>query len=99
MSVILLLLLGTVGLSGCAVDENKTGSAVAGSTVKAEVSSKQNTIYLMAGKIETAQKVELESKITAKITEVNVDIGSTVKEGETVIRLDSKDLDAQLAQA
>ncbi|ATW25774.1 efflux RND transporter periplasmic adaptor subunit [Candidatus Formimonas warabiya] len=92
---VLLTLLGTAGLTGCSADNSK-----AESTVFPEVGiKKQDVVYLMAGKIEVGEKVDLKSKITAKVVKMNGDIGSTVQKGDPVIQLDSKDLQVQVAQA
>ena len=39
------------------------------------------------------------TKISAKIAAISVDVGSVVKKGDTLISLDSKDIEAQVAQA
>jgi RND family efflux transporter MFP subunit len=56
-------------------------------------------IFIMAGKIETEEKADIASKITAKVLDIGVDVGSTVKKGDTLITLNSSDLEAQVAQA
>jgi HlyD family secretion protein len=92
---VLLILLGTAGLSGCSADNGKAGSAVPA----ADGSQKQDAVYLMAGKIEVGQKADLKSTITAKVVKINVDLGSTVKKGDPVIQLDSQDLQVRVTQA
>ena len=55
--------------------------------------------YIMAGKIEANDQVNIASKISARVSEVLVDIGSNVNQGDTIIKLDTKDLQAQVDQA
>lgn len=91
--VVLLALLG-MSLTGCS-----TGRSEVNKTWSTEGSIKQDVLYLMAGKIEVGEKVDLTSKITANVAKMNVDIGSTVQKGESLIQLDAKDLQVQVAQA
>ena len=64
------------------------------------VSEGQATTLLSAtGYIEAERKADLSPKITSRITELNVTEGTRVKKGDVIARLDSTDLDAQLAEA
>ncbi|HWP96248.1 MAG TPA: efflux RND transporter periplasmic adaptor subunit [Syntrophomonadaceae bacterium] len=61
--------------------------------------AKTGPVYFMAGKIQAVSKADISSLITARVVGVNVDVGTTVKQGDPLIKLDSKELAAQLAQA
>ena len=64
------------------------------------VSEGQATTVLSAtGYVEAERKADLSPKITSRITELNVTEGTRVKKGDVIARLDSTDLDAQLAEA
>ncbi len=64
------------------------------------VSEGQATTLLSAtGYIEAERKADLSPKITSRITELNVTEGTRVRKGDVIARLDSTDLDAQLAEA
>ena len=64
------------------------------------VSEGQATTVLSAtGYVEAERKADLSPKITSRITELNVTEGTRVKKGDIIARLDSTDLDAQLAEA
>src|SRR5215831_14969719 len=64
------------------------------------VSEGQATTVLTAtGYVEAERKADLSPKITSRITELNVTEGTRLKKGDVVARLDSTDLDAQLAEA
>jgi HlyD family secretion protein len=64
------------------------------------VSEGQATTVLAAtGYVEAERKADLSPKITSRITELNVTEGTRVKKGDIIARLDSTDLDAQLAEA
>ena len=45
---------------------------------------KVNRVYIMAGKVEANSQTSIISKITARVTKVNGDIGKTVKKGDDV---------------
>lgn len=84
-------------LSGCSA----TSSV---STNKSEETTKiigQNTKnkYIMAGKIDTNDQVNIASKISARVSEVLINVGSKVNQGDVVIKLDTTDLQAQVGQA
>jgi RND family efflux transporter MFP subunit len=64
------------------------------------VTEGQATTMLSAtGYVEAERKADLSPKITSRITELNVTEGTRVKKGDIIARLDSTDLDAQLAEA
>ena len=86
-------LLGMGYLAGCGA-----ASKEAGSTMQAEVTNKPGIVYLMAGKVEANSKVDISSKITARVAETKVEVGAAVKQGDPVIRLDAKDIESQVAQ-
>jgi RND family efflux transporter MFP subunit len=58
-----------------------------------------STILSATGYVEAERKADLSPKITSRITELNVTEGTRLKKGDVVARLDSTDLDAQLAEA
>lgn len=88
------VLLGSFALTGCS-----SGNTVVTSTAHSLDGKQGSIVYLMAGKIDTNEKSDLTSKISARITEISVDVGSTVRKGDTIVKLDSKDLEAQVTQA
>ncbi len=57
------------------------------------------TVLSATGYVEAERKADLSPKITSRITELNVTEGTRVKKGDIIARLDSTDLDAQLAEA
>jgi len=57
------------------------------------------TVLTATGYVEAERKADLSPKITSRITELNVTEGTRVKKGDVIARLDSTDLDAQLAEA
>lgn len=56
-------------------------------------------VFVMAGIIDANEKASITTKISAKIAAITVDVGSVVKKGDTLISLDAKDIEAQMAQA
>jgi RND family efflux transporter MFP subunit len=66
----------------------------------AVVTEGQATTLLSAtGYVEAERNADLSPKITSRITQLNVTEGTRVKTGDVIARLDSTDLDAQLAEA
>ncbi len=57
------------------------------------------TVLSATGYVEAERKADLSPKITSRITELNVTEGTRVRTGDVIARLDSTDLDAQLAEA
>jgi HlyD family secretion protein len=57
------------------------------------------TVLTATGYVEAERKADLSPKITSRITQLNVTEGTRVRKGDVIARLDSTDLDAQLAEA
>jgi RND family efflux transporter MFP subunit len=57
------------------------------------------TVLTATGYVEAERKADLSPKITSRITELNVTEGTKVRKGDVIARLDSTDLEAQLAEA
>jgi HlyD family secretion protein len=57
------------------------------------------TLLSATGYVEAERKADLSPKITSRITELNVTEGTRVRKGDVIARLDSTDLDAELAEA
>ncbi|MCT8978628.1 efflux RND transporter periplasmic adaptor subunit [Clostridium sp. CX1] len=55
--------------------------------------------FIMGGKIAANTQADITSKISARISEITVDIGSKVNQGDVIIKLDTQDLQAQVEQA
>ena len=70
-------------------------------SVKTAVADKHSlqTTLDVAGVLVPDQTVNIVSKLSGQVTGLNVDVGSTVKTGDTLITLETKMLDAQLKQA
>ncbi|EHI97516.1 secretion protein HlyD family protein [Clostridium sp. DL-VIII] len=92
--IVLPVLIGTSFFTGCAANNNRNENAV-----QAEEVNEQKSIYIMAGKLETDNQVNVSSKISARVSDISVNVGSVVNQGDTVIKLDTQDLQAQVDQA
>lgn len=92
----LVCLIMALVLSGCS-SANTNGSNNSQTTQNVEQQSKNK--YIMAGKIDTNDQVNIASKISARVSEVLVDVGSKVNAGDAIIKLDTQDLQAQVNQA
>jgi cobalt-zinc-cadmium efflux system membrane fusion protein len=94
---ILVIVLAATGLTGCGgnrggppavVISKAVGGAFAGGTV-------------VSGKVEALVSANVISKISGKVAEITVDVGSTVNAGDLLVRLDADEMAAavQLAEA
>ncbi|TGE32686.1 efflux RND transporter periplasmic adaptor subunit [Desulfosporosinus sp. Sb-LF] len=88
----LVILATVVVLTGC------------GTTAQTEKNISTNVqvskpVFVMAGVIDGNEKAAITSKISARVLSISVDKGSVVKQGDTIITLDTRDLEAQVAQA
>ncbi|AJH01144.1 efflux RND transporter periplasmic adaptor subunit [Clostridium beijerinckii] len=84
-------------LSGCGSTNNGNTS---NNSKTAETTTEQaKNKYIMAGKIEANDQANIASKISARVSEVLVDVGSKVNAGDTIVKLDTQDLQAQVNQA
>jgi len=90
--VILIVLAMVVVLTGCGAADQKDKQT----STDVQVSK---PTFVMAGIIDANDKAGITTKISAKITGISVDVGSAVKKGDTLITLDTKDIEAQVAQA
>ncbi|KJR49464.1 putative Co/Zn/Cd efflux system membrane fusion protein [Desulfosporosinus sp. I2] len=90
--VLLIILAMVVVLTGCSATEQKDMQA--GTDVQAS-----KPVFVMAGIIDANEKAGITTKISAKISDISVDVGSVVKKGDKLISLDVKDIEAQVAQA
>lgn len=84
-------------LSGCSAASSTNSSTQ--TTQNTEQEQQTKVKYIMAGKIDSNDQVNIASKISARVSEVSVDVGTKVNAGDTIIKLDTKDLQAQVVQA
>lgn len=89
--VISVLLMFSVLVTGC-----NSASPQVEADAAIEVSK---PVFVMAGIIDTNEKAQITSKLSAKVAEITVEVGTVVKEGDSLITLDTKDIEAQVAQA
>jgi len=84
-----------LGLSGCGSrpEAKLTSSAPAKAAVTAI------TEPTVSGRAEAAQSVKVVSKQAGKVAEVYVDMGSAVKQGQLILQLDARDLQASVDSA
>lgn len=84
-----------VFLGGCSYSKNS--APVKTITNSNEQSDKGS--FIMGGKITTNEDTQITSNISARVSEVSVDIGTKVTDGQVVIKLDTQDLQNQVDQA
>ncbi len=92
--IIIIALLFTSTLSGCGSKKDDNTNAHETAYVQED-----RIVYFMSGKVEADESAVITSKINAKVSEITVDVASTVNKGDSIITLDSKDLQAQVEQA
>ena len=96
----ILLAFCMVVLVSCEKKQNETPAARA--VLVEVVQVRQGTIakeLKFTGNIEAKTEVQVYPKITAKIEEIKVDSGDSIKRGDVIALLESDELRAQLAQA
>ncbi|HWQ88577.1 MAG TPA: efflux RND transporter periplasmic adaptor subunit [Desulfitobacteriaceae bacterium] len=89
---LLVILAMIIILTGC-------GTAKPPTTATGEDTQAAKPVFIMAGIIDSSEKAMITSKISAKVASVSVDTGSLVNKGDILINLDSKEIEAQVAQA
>ncbi len=92
--IIPLVLVTLLVVGGCG-DKNKP------TATKAVDPSGQSAkeVYIMAGKIDAKTQATISAKITARVAQLNVDVGSQVRQGDPLIVLDANDIRSQVRQA
>lgn len=83
-------LLMIILLASCSKSNNSIQKTNADSTVYREK-------YIMAGKIDVEKKADLTTQVSAKVLTARKDVGDAVQQGETLITLDRKEIEAQIA--
>ncbi|ODA40640.1 efflux RND transporter periplasmic adaptor subunit [Desulfosporosinus sp. BG] len=92
--VIPITLLAVLLLGGCS--QSSKPNIVASAT---QTTPQPQEVYIMTGKIEAEDQAAVTSKISAKVAQIAVDVGSQVKQGDPIIILDTNDIQAQVRQA
>ncbi len=92
--IVLLFIATAVLLAGCSTGAGQDNSNEAPASAQTA-----KPVYIMAGKVDANKKADISSKIPAKVTEIMVDVGTAVKKGDPIIKLDTRDIEAQVAQS
>ncbi|OLN33423.1 HlyD family secretion protein [Desulfosporosinus metallidurans] len=92
--IVLAILAMVIVLTGCGATGQTDKNLTSSSNVQAS-----NPVFVMAGIIDANDKAGITSKISAKVASINAEVGTVVKKGDTLISFDTKDLEAQVAQA
>lgn len=95
-TIIVCLILATM-LSGCSATNN--GSTDNNSQTTENNQQQTKNQYIMAGKIQANDQANVSSKISGKVSEISVDVGSNVNQGDVIAKLDTQDLQAQVDQS
>jgi HlyD family secretion protein len=67
--------------------------------VSSRSASPSQEVYIMAGKIDARDQAAVTTKISAKVAQILVDVGSQVKQGDPTIILETDEIRAQVNQA
>lgn len=90
--VIMIIIAMVMVLTGCSTADQKDETA-------SPVVQASKPVFIMAGIIDANEKAQMMTKIAARVVSISVDVGSGVNKGDTVITLDTKDIESQVAQA
>jgi len=91
---VLVILAMVILLTGCGSSVQTDKNLSSNSSVEAS-----SPVFVMAGIIDANDKAGITSKISAKVASINAEVGTVVKAGDTLVTFDTKDLEAQVAQA
>ena len=94
-SSLLFLCLLLLFLSGCSPQQEEARPISSEKTVKTTLVRASS----VSGRAEAGQTVKVVSKLSGKAAEVYVDMGSEVKKGQVLLRLDARDLEASVNAA
>lgn len=90
----ILSLSGLLVLSGCSASAQEVFNE--DSPVSVEVNDVQEQLIgtgkVYAGTVTPSEEVEITSKVSGKITEMPIEVGTKVKAGQVVVKIDDKDL-------
>lgn len=78
---------------------SKPTSSTTPSIATVIVKSSTSQDYTMSGKIEAVEAADVVSKMTGKVAQVQVDIGSEVTKGQILVSLEAADLEASVEAA
>jgi HlyD family secretion protein len=92
--IISLVLLTILLFGGCSQPDKPLATDVSNQST-----SPSKEVYIMAGKIDARDQAAVTTKISAKVVQILVDVGSQVKQGEPVIILETNESRAQVNQA
>ena len=97
--LVLLVLVAAAGAGGWYFFLSPAGTQATGVTYRTDAVSRENLVVSITatGTIEPQGIVEVSSELSGTLTEVLVDFNETVTRGEVLARLDTVQLDAQLA--
>lgn len=91
--LVCIALISAILLSGCGGRTSISSQSVY------ESQKSDKPVFIMTGKVDAVERADVGTKVSAKITEIKVDVGSVVKEGDLLARFDMKELPAQANQA
>ncbi len=76
-----------------------TNQPISVSLISADNYLTQNSVNLDSGIVESKTQTDLKAQMTAQIISVNAHLGDSVIAGQTIVKLQDRDIAAQLAQA
>ncbi len=103
ITIVLILLSLTLLIAGCGAKTDPKANASETPSVPVKVhkvaTGKISNRIAISGKISPVEEIAIIPKIPGRVAAVPFDIGQQVKKGEVVLRLESTDIAAQVAQA
>ena len=103
MKTIPMLVLATVSLAACGVNESDLAEAEAATLVARDThvvtADSVAATVAVEGTVEARHRAEITTRMMARVSEVAVDLGSAVRAGQLLIRLGVEDVEASRAKA
>jgi len=87
---------GSAGSARTSGNANSAGSVTAGSYATARRGQLQVTVY-GSGSLSPASTKSVYNEVAGKVEQINVEVGDTVKAGDTLLKLSSTDLESEIS--
>jgi RND family efflux transporter MFP subunit len=110
IKTVLLVFLGSIVLTGCGTSSGTAATSDSSARAKAADSLRKVTtvtavempleqLIVVTGTLAAEQEIILGMKVAGRISDLPVDLGSTVQKGDVIARLDTTDFDLRLRQS
>ncbi len=97
--IIPLIAMTLLCLNGCGAANEAASADATAATETTAAETMATPIYVMGGRVNSENQADVTTKISGKVAQILVDVGAEVEQGQTLLILDTADLQAQVNQA